>query len=60
MGSGSKAVVSGCLAFIVATATVVAISGGRDDSGSAVTIGGMTGGAVALAVWLTGWPQTEA
>lgn len=54
MGPGSRAFTSGCLAFLVATATVVAVGGGQDDPVDALTIGGLTGGAVALSVWLTG------
>lgn len=53
MEIGSKAFTSGCLAFVVATVTVVALGDGGDDTVDAVTIGGMTGGAVALSVWLS-------
>lgn len=51
MGSGRTALVSGCIAFIVAT-TVVRLLAPDRDGPSAMTIGGLTGGAVALSVWL--------
>lgn len=53
MGPGSKAFASGCLTFVVATSIVIAISDGGEDPLDAVTIGGLTGGAVAFPVWQT-------
>lgn len=50
MDDGLRALLSGLIAFVVATATVLLV--GR-DSLQATTIGGLTGGGVALGVWLS-------
>lgn len=52
MSSGLRALVSGCIAFIVATTTILLFNRNHID---AMTIGGLTGGAVALSVWITVW-----
>lgn len=52
MDSGLKAFLSGFIAFVVATTTVITFDDER-DSINAMTIGGLTGGAVALSVWLS-------
>ena len=52
MDSGARALVSGFIAFVVATAAVIVLDGERDGI-DAVTVGGLTGGAVALGVWLS-------
>ena len=53
MNGGFKALLSGLIACIVATTTVVLVRGQRDSAVDAVTIGGLTGGAVAVSVWLS-------
>lgn len=52
MDRGVKALVSGCLAFIVVT-TVSQLLDGEGDRIDALAIGGVTGGAVALGIWIT-------
>lgn len=51
MDAGARAVSSGCLAFIAAALAVYLINrdGYRLD---VMTIGGLTGGAVALSAWM--------
>jgi len=56
MNGAFKALLSGFVAFLVATTTVVLVRGERDGAIDAVTIGGLTGGAVALSVWLSEQP----
>lgn len=58
MGAGSRALASGFVAFVVATAvTAVATGGDRASRLDAVTVGGLTGGAVALVVWVASNPD---
>ena len=52
MDSGARALVSGFIAFVVATGAVILLDDERDGIG-AMTIGGLTGGAVALSGWLS-------
>ena len=58
MDRGARALVSGFIAFVVATATVIVLNDERDGI-DAMTIGGLTGGAVALSVWLSTSHKTE-
>lgn len=51
--SSFTALLSGFVAFVVATATVVLVLGEQDCAMDAMTIGGLIGGAVALSVWLS-------
>lgn len=53
MNPGAKALLSGFVAFVVATATTLLVRGERTPSIQTLTIGGLTGGAVALSVWLS-------
>ncbi len=53
MDDGLNAILSGFLAFVVATIAVTLCDTGRSRI-DVLTIGGVTGGAVALAVWLAG------
>lgn len=52
MNKGIRALLSGFLAFIVATGAVRLFDSDRTNT-DAMTIGGLTGGAVALSVWIT-------
>lgn len=51
MDTGARALLSGCIAFLVATSAVRLLVGDRTRI-DAMTIGGLTGGAVALSVWI--------
>lgn len=54
MNSGVKALVTGCVAFIVVTSVSLLLDGDRSRLG-ALTIGGLTGGAVALGMRVAAW-----
>lgn len=50
MATGSMSLLSGFVAFLVTTTTVLVFATDRDFV-DAMTVGGLTGGAVALGVW---------
>ncbi len=54
MDSGVKALVTGCVAFIVVTSVAFLLNEDRSRI-DALTIGGLTGGAIALSVWIAAW-----
>lgn len=54
MDSGVKALLSGCAAFIVVTSGSLLLDADRSRI-DALTFGGLTGGAVALSVWIIAW-----
>ena len=58
MDSGARALVSGFIAFVVTAAAVTLLDGERDGL-NVMTIGGLTGGAVALGVWLSTSHKSE-
>ena len=53
MADGLNAILSGFLAFVVATTAVTLCDTGRSRI-DVLTIGGLTGGVVSLGVWLAG------
>ena len=52
MDRGARSLVSGFITFVVVTAAVILFDDERDGI-DAMTIGGLTGGAVALNVWIS-------